>query len=146
MSPTSAAVAALVNGNWADDTLEQSLVEGVTHTALDLMSFVLRGAMWLLGLSTFLAWLGHDMTTLVSFFGIGGLSIGLAAQAVLKDVVGTTILVLDEWFDVGSKIEVSGKQVLHILDRHHTNRTLTHWFGPGRGMLKILVCGRRKYV
>ena len=53
----------------------------------------------------------YPMHTLVSAFGIGGLSIGLASQAVLKDLVGTTILVFDEWFDVGSKITVQGMQV-----------------------------------
>lgn len=113
LSPASAALAALVKGGTIDptDTIEKTMVEGVTHTTLDLMSFVLRGSIWLLGLSVFMAWLGYEMTTLVSFFGIGGLSIGLASQAILKDLLGTTILVFDEWFDVGSKITVDGIQV-----------------------------------
>jgi small-conductance mechanosensitive channel len=116
LSPVSSALASLLPTARSAKSMElqrdlaQVKAQGVTSAALNLMSAMIRGAMWLLAVATFLTWMGYEMTTAVSVFGVGGVAIGLATQGVLKDVVGTILLVFDEWFDVGSKITFQGVQ------------------------------------
>jgi len=69
--------------------------------AIDLLSFVLRVAVWSIVLLLLLDNLGVDITTLIAGLGVGGIAIALAAQNILGDLFASLSIVLDKPFVVG---------------------------------------------
>ncbi|MFW6312840.1 MAG: mechanosensitive ion channel family protein [Spirochaetota bacterium] len=56
---------------------------------------------WTAGLLFLLANLGFDITAVVAGLGIGGIAIALAAQAMLGDMFGYFVIILDKPFEIG---------------------------------------------
>ncbi|HVY65495.1 MAG TPA: mechanosensitive ion channel family protein [Gammaproteobacteria bacterium] len=69
--------------------------------ALDLLSFVLRLAVWAAVLLVALDNLGVNITALVAGLGVGGIAVALAAQSILGDLFASLSIVLDKPFVVG---------------------------------------------
>ena len=69
--------------------------------AMDVLSFVVRVAIWSVVLLLMLDNLGVDVTALVAGLGVGGIAIALAAQNILGDLFASLSIVLDKPFVVG---------------------------------------------
>src|SRR6185369_11730513 len=80
--------------------------DGETVTALELISFVARIAMWAIVLLLVLNHLGVNITALVAGLGVGGVAVALALQNVLGDLLASLAIVLDKPFVVGDTIAV----------------------------------------
>lgn len=77
-------------------------------TALSLLAFSARIAMWSLVLLLTLDQLNFDITALVAGLGIGGVAVALAVQNILGDLFASLSIVLDKPFEVGDFIVVDG--------------------------------------
>jgi len=94
-------------GRWAEHKLEfsrQREPEGAT--ALALLAFAARVAIWSLVLLLALDQLNFDITALVAGLGIGGVAVALAMQSILGDLFASLSIVLDKPFVVGDFIVV----------------------------------------
>ncbi|MDP8234094.1 MAG: mechanosensitive ion channel [Candidatus Saelkia tenebricola] len=80
-----------------DTTLERSL-----DSTLKIIKFII----WALAIMFFLDNLGFKISTVIAGLGIGGIAIGLAAQAVLKDLFSYFSIIFDRPFEVGDFIIV----------------------------------------
>jgi small-conductance mechanosensitive channel len=78
--------------------------EGVT--ALSLLGFAARVALWSLVLLVALDQLDFDITALVAGLGVGGVAVALATQHILGDLFASLSIVLDKPFAVGDFIVV----------------------------------------
>lgn len=58
--------------------------------------------------SIFLSYFGIDITAFAAALGIGGLAISLAAQDTLADAIAGFLILIDQPFRVGDRIEISG--------------------------------------
>ena len=58
--------------------------------------------------SIMLSYFGIDITAFAAALGIGGLAISLAAQDTLSDAIAGFLILLDQPFRVGDRIEISG--------------------------------------
>ena len=58
--------------------------------------------------SILLSYFGIDITAFAAALGIGGLAISLAAQDTLADAIAGFLILLDQPFRVGDRIEISG--------------------------------------
>jgi MscS family membrane protein len=58
--------------------------------------------------SIFLSYFGIDITAFAAALGIGGLAISLAAQDTLADAIAGFLILLDQPFRVGDRIEIGG--------------------------------------
>ena len=74
--------------------------------AMDVLSFVIRLAIWAFVLLLILANLGIDITALVAGLGVGGIAVALAAQNILGDLFASLSIVLDKPFVVGDFLSV----------------------------------------
>ncbi|MEO5660144.1 MAG: mechanosensitive ion channel family protein [Polaromonas sp.] len=103
--------------SWILKTREHALLnDPSTTSALAVLSFLARVALWSVLLLMVLDNLGFDVNTLVAGLGIGGIAIGLALQNILGDLFASLTIVLDKPFQVGHFIiidEFSGT-VEHI--------------------------------
>lgn len=64
---------------------------------------------WILGIIFLLDNLGHDVTTMITGLGIGGIAIALAAQNILGDLFNYFVIFFDRPFEVGDFIIVDDK-------------------------------------
>jgi len=69
--------------------------------AMDVLSFVVRMAIWSIVLLVMLDNLGVNVTGLVAGLGVGGIAVALAAQNILGDLFASLSIVLDKPFVVG---------------------------------------------
>ena len=74
--------------------------------AMDVLSFVIRLAIWAFVLLLILSNLGIDITALVAGLGVGGIAVALAAQNILGDLFASLSIVLDKPFVVGDFLSV----------------------------------------
>jgi small-conductance mechanosensitive channel len=81
-------------------------VDGEGVTALTLLGFAARVAVWALMLLLIIDQLGFDITALVAGLGIGGVAVALAAQNILGDLFASLSIVLDKPFVVGDFVVV----------------------------------------
>jgi small-conductance mechanosensitive channel len=102
-------------GLWANCLLERWVARRVEltrerepqgATALSLLAFAARAALWSLLLLLALDQLGFDITALVAGLGIGGVAVALAVQNILGDLFASLSIVLDKPFAVGDFIVV----------------------------------------
>lgn len=97
---------------WFEEKTARPGGDGETVTALGLISFVSRAAMWVIVVLLILNHLGVNITALVAGLGIGGVAVALALQNVLGDLLASLAIVLDKPFVVGDAImvgDVSGQ-------------------------------------
>ena len=74
--------------------------------AMDVLSFVVRLALWSVVLLLVLDNLGVNVTTLIAGLGVGGIAVALAAQNILGDLFASLSIVLDKPFVVGDFVVV----------------------------------------
>lgn len=76
------------------------------QNSLDGILKVVKFLVWSLALILFLDNMGFKISTVIAGLGIGGIAIGLAAQAVLKDLFSYFSIIFDRPFEVGDFIIV----------------------------------------
>lgn len=66
-------------------------------------------AIWIIAILTMLPVFGINIAPVLAVLGVGGLALGLAAQAVIKDYISGIMILLEDQFRVGEKVEAGGK-------------------------------------
>jgi len=107
-------VLALIQGGlWANALLAQWLQrrlreqsDGARSTAVVMLSFGGKLAVWSVIFLLSLANLGIDVTALIAGLGVGGIAVALAAQNILGDLFASVAIALDKPFEIGDFIIV----------------------------------------
>jgi small-conductance mechanosensitive channel len=73
-----------------------------------LSRFIIIG-IWIIGLLSYLANVGYDISSLIASLGIGGIAVALAVQGILKDIFSGFTILLNKPFQVGDLIKVGEK-------------------------------------
>lgn len=91
-----------------------ALVDHVTNIAIqkkdtdistiELLSRIVKGALWLIAIIFILSNLGYNVTTIVAGLGIGGIAIAFALQSILADIFASFSIYLDKPFKKGDYI------------------------------------------
>ncbi|HEY8879915.1 MAG TPA: mechanosensitive ion channel family protein [Roseateles sp.] len=109
------AVVALQIGLWVQQAVAQVLTaqqmrHGGSGTALSasttLLSWGLKGALWVVVVLAVLSNLGVNITAFVASLGIGGIAVALAVQNILGDLFASLAIAVDKPFEVGDSITV----------------------------------------
>jgi len=109
------AVVALQIGLWVQQAVGQVLAaqqlrHGGGGTALStsatLLSWGLKGALWVVVVLAVLSNLGVNITAFVASLGIGGIAVALAVQNILGDLFASLAIAVDKPFEVGDSITV----------------------------------------
>lgn len=109
------AVVALQIGLWLQQAVAQVLAaqqlrHGGSGTALSasatLLSWGLKGALWVVVVLAVLSNLGVNITAFVASLGIGGIAVALAVQNILGDLFASLAIAVDKPFEVGDSITV----------------------------------------
>ena len=108
------AVVALQLGLWGQQAIAQVLraqqrrLAGGTALSASgtLLSWGLRGALWVVILLAVLSNLGVNITAFVASLGIGGIALALAVQNILSDLFASLAIAVDKPFEVGDSITV----------------------------------------
>jgi small-conductance mechanosensitive channel len=109
------AVVVVQLGLWAQQAVAQliaaqQLRHGGSSTALSasatLLSWGLRGALWVMVVLAVLSNLGVNITAFVASLGIGGIALALAVQNILGDLFASLAIAVDKPFEVGDSITV----------------------------------------
>lgn len=74
--------------------------------AMDVLSFVVRAALWSVVLLVLLDNIGVNVTALVAGLGVGGIAVALAAQNILGDLFASLSIILDKPFVVGDFLAI----------------------------------------
>lgn len=93
---------------WYRDKAEEQGEKADKEAVLLLAERAIRGLLILVALMIALDQLGVNITALVAALGIGGLAISLAAQETLSNMIGGIIVLMDEPFRVGDRVEIQG--------------------------------------
>lgn len=94
---------------WMERKMAESRERGAEGaTALSLLTFAARVALWSVVLLAALDQLDFNITALVAGLGIGGIAVALAVQNILGDLFASLSIVLDKPFAVGDFIVVDG--------------------------------------
>lgn len=75
-------------------------------SALFLIKWALRTVVWSVAALVLLDNIGVDITALIAGVGVGGIALGLAAQGIFRDLLGSLAIVLDRPFVIGDFITV----------------------------------------
>jgi small-conductance mechanosensitive channel len=82
--------------------------DSASATTMNVLTLLLKGAVWVVALLMILANMGVNITAFVASLGIGGIALALASQRILGDVFSSVAIVLDKPFAIGDSIEVDG--------------------------------------
>lgn len=85
------------NGNTGNSALSASAT---------LLSWSLRGALWVVVVLAVLSNMGVNITAFVASLGIGGIALALAVQNILSDLFASLAIAVDKPFEVGDSITV----------------------------------------
>ncbi len=66
-------------------------------------------AIWIIAILTLLPIFGINIAPVLAVLGVGGLALGLASQAIIKDYISGIMILLEDQYRVGEKIEAGGK-------------------------------------
>ncbi|MFN2215912.1 MAG: mechanosensitive ion channel family protein [Anaerolineales bacterium] len=75
---------------------------------IEMVSKIIQILTGIVGGSILLSYFGVNVTTLTAALGIGGLAISLAAQNTVADAIAGFIILIDQPFRVGDRIEIQG--------------------------------------
>lgn len=108
------AVVALQLGLWLQQAVSQALAaQQLRHgggaglsTSATLLSWALKGALWVVVALAVLSNLGVNITAFVASLGIGGIAVALAVQNILGDLFASLAIAVDKPFEVGDSITV----------------------------------------
>ena len=76
------------------------------ESIMKLISQIIKFTLWVIGILLILQNLGINVTSLIAGFGIGGVAVALAAQAVLGDLFASFSIFVDKPFGVGDYISI----------------------------------------
>lgn len=107
-------VVALQIGLWAQQAVSQLLTAQqqrhgsgpALSASATLLSWGLRGALWVVVVLAVLSNLGVNITAFVASLGIGGIALALAVQNILSDLFASLAIAVDKPFEVGDSITV----------------------------------------
>ena len=68
----------------------------------------LQAALWTLTALQGLLILGVDLGPLLASAGVAGIAVGLAAQTIVKDILNGTLILLEDQFNIGDTVRISG--------------------------------------
>lgn len=74
-----------------------------------LISQIIKFTLWIIGILLILQNLGVNVTSLIAGFGIGGVAVALAAQAILGDLFASFSIFVDKPFTVGDYISIGNE-------------------------------------
>ncbi len=74
------------------------------EVAVDLMTQIIRIALFVVGILVILDNLGYEVSTLIAGLGVGGLAFALAAQDLLKNLFAGFAIIFDNTFKKGDRI------------------------------------------
>lgn len=74
--------------------------------AMDIVSFLIRVAVWAIVFLLVLDNLGINITALVAGLGVGGIAVALAAQSIISDLFASLSIVLDRPFVLGDFLAI----------------------------------------
>jgi moderate conductance mechanosensitive channel len=77
-------------------------------TFASILRTTLNGILWGLTALQVLTILGVNLGPLLASAGIAGVAIGLAAQTIVKDVLNGTLIILEDQFNVGDTVRLTG--------------------------------------
>ncbi|MCA9365162.1 MAG: mechanosensitive ion channel family protein [Candidatus Moranbacteria bacterium] len=77
-----------------------------TQGAVQLITRIARGVLWVLVILTVLSNLGVNVTSLIAGLGIGGIAVALAVQGILSDLLSSFSIYFDKPFEIGDFIVV----------------------------------------
>jgi len=83
--------------------------EGELEPLMILLSRVGRVLVVILGITILLSYFGVNVTGFATVLGIGGLAISLAAQDTIADAIAGFIILVDQPFRIGDRIEIQGE-------------------------------------
>jgi len=86
-------------------TMNQKRVDTLKRAFGSIFSTVI----WVIAVLTLLPVFGINIAPILAVLGIGGLALGLAAQTIIKDYISGILILLEDQFRVGEKIEIAGK-------------------------------------
>jgi MscS family membrane protein len=69
---------------------------------------ILKIVLYLIAIMVWMDNLGFKVTTILASLGVGGLAVALAAQDILKNFLGSMVILLDKPFRVGERIVLNG--------------------------------------
>jgi len=73
-------------------------------STIELLSRIVKGALWLMAIIFILSNLGYNVTTLIAGLGIGGIAVAFALQSILGDIFASFSIYLDKPFKKGDYI------------------------------------------
>lgn len=68
----------------------------------------LHAALWTLTTLQALSILGVNLGPLLASAGVAGIAVGLAAQTIVKDILNGTLILLEDQFNIGDTVRISG--------------------------------------
>ena len=77
-------------------------------TFASILRTTLNGILWALTALQILTILGVNLGPLLASAGIAGVAIGLAAQTIVKDVLNGMLIILEDWFNIGDTVRLTG--------------------------------------
>ena len=83
--------------------------EGELEPLMVLLSRVGRVLVVILGITILLSYFGVNVMGFAALLGIGGLAISLAAQDTIADAIAGFIILVDQPFRIGDRIEIQGE-------------------------------------
>jgi len=96
-------------------------------TLSGLLSGAVKVVIWFIVILLIISELGFEITPILASAGILGLAIGFGAQSLVKDVMSGFFIIVDNSFNVGETIEVSGFKgkvtAMNLRVTHITNYT-----------------------
>ncbi len=94
--------------DWAGERARAEGREGQLEPLILLLSRVGRVLVVILGIIILLSYFGVNITGLAAVLGIGGLALSLAAQDTIADAIAGFIILVDQPFRIGDRIEIQG--------------------------------------
>jgi small-conductance mechanosensitive channel len=89
-----------------DDRLSQRMDANQTNTLMQLAGWVVKFIVIFVYITILLDHFGISITAVTAVLGLGGLALSLAAQDTIADFISGIIILLDQPFRVGDRIEV----------------------------------------
>ena len=77
-------------------------------TLAAILRTTLQAALWTLTAMQGLSILGVNLGPLLASAGVAGIAVGLAAQTIVKDILNGMLILLEDQFNIGDKVRISG--------------------------------------
>jgi len=88
------------------DRLSQRMDSGQVNTLMQLVGWVVRFFVLFIYLTIVLEFFGISITAVTAVLGLGGLALSLAAQDTIADFISGIIILIDQPFHVGDRIQI----------------------------------------